>query len=78
MSLDLSKLQAVISSRVVEVTKLQTDVPAAIKAAAGGASDAANQAAIDNVTQALQGVSDSLTSLDASISPAPTQPPAAA
>ena len=70
MSLDLSKLQSTVAVLQAAVVKLQSDVPAAIKAAAGGASDAANQAAIDNVTSTLQGVSDSLGTLDASVAPA--------
>lgn len=69
MSLDMSKLESTVGAIQAAITKLQEDIPAAIAAAANGAGDAANQAAIDSVTGTLQAASDALTALDASVAP---------
>ena len=69
MSLDLSKLQAVIPALVAAIDKLKVDVPAAITAAANGAGDVANQAAIDGITTTLGTATDALTGLDTAVLP---------
>ena len=70
MSVDISKLQAVLPVLVAAFDKLKVDVPAAITAAANGAGDVANQAAIDSVTATLENTSAAISGLDASILPA--------
>jgi cell pole-organizing protein PopZ len=81
MSLVLTNIQTALAGIQAIAQKLAVDVPAAIQAAAAGADEATNQAAIDSITASLTSVSTSLTNLDTSLTPpaapaAPVTPPA--
>jgi hypothetical protein len=69
MQLDLSKLQAVVVALQAGLAKLETDVPAAIAAAAAGVDETANQAAVDSITATLTTMSDAVGTLDTSVAP---------
>ena len=72
MALDLSKLEDVVTAIQADIVKLQTDVPAAILAAANGAGALANQTAIDSITTSLGTVHAALGALDTSVVPPDT------
>lgn len=67
MSLVLTNIQNALAAIQVTTQKLAVDVPAAIAAAAAGADEAANQAAIDSIATAFGAVNDSLAQLDTSL-----------